>query len=135
MLQASDLRGVVLSARVELTVPPRRRHLWSPQLAVRLEKIPEGTRLHGRFGPHPHVWTMYVALVALAIFIAVGSIMYGTAQWMIDQEPSGLWFTLVALGITTGVILLAKLGQIFGAEQMMTLRREIEAIAKADPRS
>ncbi|MBM4393899.1 MAG: hypothetical protein FJ090_22460 [Deltaproteobacteria bacterium] len=40
-----------------LTVPETEQHLWSPWLTVEVSPQDTGSLIHGRFGPHPTVWT------------------------------------------------------------------------------
>lgn len=101
MQGAPGIVGLVLeSGRIELTVPPGERHMWSPQLTVDVEtNSGEASELRARFGPHPHVWTLYVALYAIASFAAIACLVTGASQWMLDREPWALSWTPAAVAL------------------------------------
>jgi hypothetical protein len=114
--------GQAFPGRVELMVPRRETHLWSPQLVVDVEAAEDGSRLEGRFSPHPHVWTMYVAACAVASMATFGALILAFAQWMMNESPWGLWIApgtaLVAM-LTFGA---AFVGQGLSTKQMWELR-------------
>jgi hypothetical protein len=89
---------------------------------VSLAETAEGTRLFGRFAPHPHVWTGFVALQAVCWLLAVAAGVYGTGQWMVREAPTALWLC----GLLVLAALLAHgtayLGQSLGQSQMVRLR-------------
>lgn len=88
--------------------------------------------LEGRFGPHPHVWTMFVAIYAHIAFLAIGGSMYGISQWMLHESPWALWLVPGA-GLLAGVVYLSAFyGQGLGSEQMYVLRSFVADALEAD---
>ena len=127
----ADARGSVepLMVRdriVELVPHSSAVHLWSPQLRLELSEVDGGTAIHARFSPHPHVWTMYVAIHAVGAFGTLGAAMFGVSQYLAGQSPWGLWALPAAPVLAALVWALAFVGQGAGAEQMYALRRFVE---------
>lgn len=122
------IRGLVLPGRIELTVHPDDQHLWSPQLTVDIIESEKGSRLRARFGPHAHVWTMYVALYAAVVCFTLAALVGGSAQLTLGDSPWAFW--------GAGMIwLLAFVGQGFGNDQMYALRAFLEKTSEASERS
>jgi len=113
--------------RIELHVPSDRQHFWSPELVVEVEHTDTGARLLGRFGPHPHVWTMYMALVAATAIGNLVAISCAYAQWAMGESPSALWCLLASAALLSILYLVSVLGQGFGEAQMRELRGFLEA--------
>lgn len=132
--EADSLRGLVIPpSRVELTVPHAERHLWSPQLTVDVTPDGEGSRIRARFGPDPHIWTLYVALYSLSVVFALGCLMVGVSQWVAGQSPWALYLTPLALVLAGLVYGASFVGQGLGSEQMYRLRSWLEArVAELD---
>jgi hypothetical protein len=128
--------GIATSDRIELHVPSERQHLWSPELRVTVERQGSETRLTGAYGPHPHVWTLYVGIYAGIAFAAFVVAVFGFAQWMMEREPAALYWlpALALLGI--GAHAVAFVGQGLGADQMdelsAFLRRIVDQPVDAD---
>ena len=111
--------GTVVERHVELYVRPRHRHFWSPWFSGELTpRASERALLHGRFGPHPALWTGFAAAYALCTFLALGSAVYGLAQLTLGAQPWSL------LGVGLGGLLLvllyaaARVGRSLAAEQI-----------------
>ena len=120
------IAGLFAPARIELWPQPPRQHLWSPQLTIDLVGYPGGTRLDARFAPHPHVWSLYLALHALGAFATIGAAVFGVSQYLAGQSPWALWALPIAPVLAALVWALAFVGQGLGAEQMYELRRFVE---------
>ena len=59
------VRGVATAERIELHASDQDQHFSSPQLIVDYAQTgDDSTTLRGRFGPHPNVWPLLVALYA-----------------------------------------------------------------------
>ena len=118
---------MVMPGRIELTIPPPEQHLWSPQLTVDVTEESEGSSLSARFGPHPHVWTMYMGVFAILLTGTFVSVVFGFSQWVIDQSPWALYLT-PALALAAGLVFgAAFVGQGLSAEQMYLLRTTLTA--------
>lgn len=132
-LQQPDCQftGSILKRHLSLTLRSDLRHAWSPVLNVDAEplsrsaEIPEGqigTLLRGHFGPHPNLWTLFLALYAAFTFSALFMLMLGYAQWMSGQSPWALW-AVPAAAIAIGTLsIFARLGQQRAQAQMLQLQ-------------
>ena len=121
------VQGLVLSTgRVELVPHPSKQNLWSPQLTVDISDEEESTAVKARFGPHPHVWTLYVALHAIGAIGTLGTLIFGLSQHLAGETPWALWLLPIAPVLAALVWGLAFVGQWLGAEQMCALRRFLE---------
>lgn len=122
-----SLRGMVLPyGRVEITVSPDAQKPWSPQLVADVEESDGGCQVHARFGPHPHVWTLYVILYGVSSMVALACVIYGAAQLTMGTTPWALWLTPIAAVLAGLVFGAAYVGQGLGAEQMYVLRAFLE---------
>lgn len=125
----SSVQGTVLSRHVELLVDPSERHTWSPWLSLDVDELDgqeqaeqtgqtERCRIHGKFGPHPHVWTLFLAVYAVLACGAIAGAMYGMAQLTLGVSPWALWAVPIAGVLTLCTYLLALTGKKLGGEQM-----------------
>lgn len=113
--------------KVELTLRGERVRFWSPQLACLLSAHPAGgTLVKARFGPHPHVWGMYLAGYATSALLTIGLLVFGLVQLWLGHTPWALWCTPLALLITGLTFGAAFVGQGLGAGQMHALRAFLE---------
>lgn len=121
-----DLRG----NHVQVMVPAKERHLWSPWLTFEVQCSDEGCRLEGRFAPHPGAWTLYLAGYALFGFTAIGLAFFGLSQWIAEQPPTALWgipACFVGMGLLYG---LAFIGQGLTSKQMCAMRSFVKEAVK-----
>lgn len=114
--------GTVLDTFISITVKPEVSHYWSPVLTVQSRSVEGSTRLKGHYGPHPHVWTLLLALTAALCFTGVFITTYGCAQLLLGQTPWALLaIPATALGMAC-VYGVALLGQWRAHEQMLQLK-------------
>ncbi len=129
--------GITADGRIELHVPDARQHLWSPQLIVDLHAMDGHTCLRARFGPHPHVWTLYVAIGAATVFGCLVGLSFAAAQHTMDQSPTALWSLPAGALLLAALYLVSVAGRRLGASQMAELRSFVEATladaSNADP--
>lgn len=127
-----DCLGTVFRRHAVLRIRDRAAHFWSPHLYLELrepdEDDPEGTpvRLHGRFAPHPHVWTLFMAIYLLLTIGALASAVWGFSVWTLGQDPWVLFGIPAALMVQAAVYAAALFGQRLGAEQMHELRSLVD---------
>ena len=124
--ESGVMNGLVAKGRIELHVPRSEEHLWSPQLVVDLEESEGTTTLNARFGPHPSIWTMFLAGYAISAVVAFMALMFAAAELTMGTPPRSLWFAGGAGLAALGVYLLALAGQGFGEGQMGALRSFLE---------
>lgn len=131
-LKANErIKGMALLERIEMSFVRKEQHLWSPQLIVDVEKGDQGSTLRARFGPHPHVWTMYMAIYFVLGILALLAISYGYSQDRVGESPTALYaLPVLALlaALTYGV---PFIGQGLGFDQMYQLRNKLCELAAA----
>lgn len=125
--------AIVTPERIELTPDPATVHLWSPQLTVDLKEREGGTLIHARFAPHPHVWSLYLAIHALGAFGTIGAAVFGFSQYLTGESPWALWALPIAPVLAALVWAVAFVGQAMGSDQMYALRRFVEESVGAEP--
>ena len=111
--------GVSVGRHAELFVPEDEQRVWSPWLSITAEDGADGgSKVRGRFAPHPHVWTLYMFLsFALGFALLVGTT-WGYAQWAMDRTPWALLSLPLGLVLGTGLYLVSLTGQRLGHEQI-----------------
>ncbi len=120
-------RGWVTVPYAELRVEKVERHFWSPRLAVYVEDTPGGAHLHCRLQPEPDVWTLFLAMYALAAIGLTTGIFYGYSQWILDATPWAAYVGIpVSLALGLGLYFGALAGQKLGRGQMYQLRNELQ---------
>ncbi len=119
--------GVTATARIELHVLGSEEHLWSPQLVVNITQEAGCTHLRGDFGPHPSVWTLYMAGYALCVFSTLVGSSFAYAQWVMGEPLWALLSLPLAAISALCLYLLAFFGQHAGSAQMDQLRNFLEA--------
>ena len=118
--------AIVTSHRVELTPDPSTVHPWSPQLTLVLDETGAGTLVRARFAPHPHVWSLYLAIHALGAFGTIGAGVFGLSQHLTGESPWALWALPISPVLAALVWAFAFVGQAMSSEQMYALRRFVE---------
>lgn len=123
-----EVHGLVLDddGKIELMLTEERVRFWSPQLSALVSESDRGTQLKARFGPHPHIWGLFLAGYALGMLLTCACLLFGIVQLFLDMTPWGLWATPLALMITALTYGAAYVGQGLGAGQMHDLRRFLE---------
>jgi hypothetical protein len=122
-----SVRAMTLDGRrFEIIREDRSWRLWAPQLDVKILPFEDGTKVMGRFGPHPHVWMAYLALYMVTLFLAIAFATYGAVQWTLDEDPWSLYLTPIAV-VCAGLIYGASyVGQGLATAQMYELREFLE---------
>ena len=114
--------GAVGNELIQVTIPDAESHFWSPQLEIKVEEADSGARIRGRIGPHPHVWTMFLAMHAFVAFAALGGLMFGLSQWSVGEDAWALWALPVAAALHLFIAGAAFVGQGLGSDHVMRLR-------------
>ena len=109
----------------DLRVRRADQHFFSPMLHLEFREE-EPHIMHGRFSPHPDVWTAFMAIYGLLGIVGIAGAMYGISQWMIGQTPWALLATPIALALIAFVYGAAFIGQGLGAEQMYLLHSVVD---------
>lgn len=102
------------------------RHFWSPWLHLDLRHDDESTTLHGRFSPHPSIWTAlvfgYLVLAVIAFFGAV----VGYSQWLSGEAPWGCLVIPIVAVLALLVWGISQVGQRLAHDEMVELKRCVE---------
>jgi hypothetical protein len=106
------------------------RKLWSPYLAMQVERRPTGSLLRGRYGPHPEIWTLFMFLYTVVGFLTVIGLMFGFVQWQLGMVPWGFWGVAVGLPGLVVVYGISATGQRLSAHQMEDLRHRIDELVE-----
>ncbi|PKN59284.1 MAG: hypothetical protein CVU56_01075 [Deltaproteobacteria bacterium HGW-Deltaproteobacteria-14] len=121
--------GARVGEHIQLSLPEDRRTTWSPHLDLRLEADDAGgTKVRGRIGPHPHVWTLFTALHLAVAFSAIGGLMWGLSQLMANESAFALWAVPIALFLHAFIAGAAFIGQGLGADQTYQLRTFLDDV-------
>lgn len=119
---ACGVEGHVGRKELSLALKGEARHTFSPWVSLEVYPWHGGSRLRGVFGPHPHLWTMFVFVYATWVAVFIGGLVFGYGQWVTNESPWGLWLAagaVVAQGVSCSVDLV---GRSYGRRQMDIIR-------------
>ncbi len=117
---------------VVLCVDVATRHFWSPWLMLDIAQHDGGTHLHGRFSPHPSVWTGYAFCYLTLTAIGFFSLIFAWASQLSGSgRPSvGLIAPVCAL-IAFAMWWVSQVGQRLARDEMVLLRACVDAGLRA----
>ena len=127
-------QGAAAARHIALWICDVERHFWSPRLELLVTDHPDGARLTGHLGPHPDVWSMFLAGYAVSVFLGIGSAMYGLSQLTLGQSPTAMLGVLASGALIAAIYGAATLGQRLGAAQVETLRHFLGAALRVELR-
>jgi hypothetical protein len=129
-LEAPELchRSMSAGLHAELHVDASDRRVWSPRLTVQLEDAPGGSLLRGRFAPRADVWTGFMFVYFLVVFLILFGATLGYVQQVSDETPWGYWAIPAGLAVIAGIHGLSYLGQRRAEDQMRELRGQLDAL-------
>lgn len=128
---------------LQLAVPPKQRHRWSPWLTLEVREPlpmphlpatvstganpPPEAEVFARFNPSPAIWTGYILASLAIITTMIGAAMWGLAQVITENPPTALW--VVPIGVLALVVMwaLSAAGQRLAADEMHAMRNAIES--------
>jgi hypothetical protein len=123
--------GQVLTQHAYLRLPYDQRTMLSPNLDLELLTDADGeTVLHGRFSPHPSVWTGFIAIFATLGMIGLGGLFYGLAQLTVQETPWAMLAAPISLALIAFVYGGAFIGQGLSTDQMYALRAFVEGVGR-----
>ncbi len=114
--------GSVSSQHAWIHLRQQDRHFWSPTLDLTVEPSDFGAKLHGRFAPHPSVWTLFVFIYAALGVASLIAFCWGLAQISLGSSPWGLLISVALLALIGFVYGAAFIGQGLGSDQMTHIR-------------
>jgi hypothetical protein len=90
------------------------------------------TELHGRFSPHPSLWSAYMFGYLLIGTLSFFSIMFGYAQHASGNKPTAWWAVPICLVPAVLMWWASLVGQRFARSQMHQLRTVIDQALNAE---
>jgi hypothetical protein len=123
----TGFHGSVHGHHANLRLPRAQRTLLSPYLNLELREGDGQPALHGRFSPHPHVWTGFMALYGTLAMLGLTATMYGFAELTLGE---GSWLLLgapVAALLIAFVYGAAVIGQGLTVDTMYRMRALVDA--------
>lgn len=121
----------VMEGLAELSPRRRDQHVWSPYLKLVVDPQPGdagASRLDGRFGPNPSLWTFFVALYAVSFICGGVALLWAYSQHILDRPPVALWGTAAAAVVAALVWGASQVGQRFAQAQMAMIHRTVHDV-------
>lgn len=124
----------VVGDHIVVNTATRLRHFWSPWLNLEIGGDEAETVVHGRFSPHPSVWTAFMFSWLSTFVLFFFSLVLGVSQQILESTPWGYWLVplwgLIALGLWVG----SRIGQGLSRSEMETMMALVESgLAEAKP--
>ena len=102
------------------------QHYWSPQLSILIEDEQTYRTLHGRYGPKPSVWTMFVFFYAVIGLAAIIISVIGMANMSLDESTTILYLLPLLLALFLSLFFVASTGKKKGHDQMVSLQNSFK---------
>jgi len=138
---SSGLGGHVGKTELSLVLKGEERHTFSPWLSLQAYPWQGGTRLRGRMGPHPKLWTLFVFVYSVWMVVFVSGAVYGYVQMVLGDQPTAFWVALIGAVCQGASCSVDLLGRAKGRQQMHLLRNfirdtlpEAEIVPETAPR-
>jgi hypothetical protein len=123
----SPVMGQVLKEHAFVALQRDKRSLLSPYLNLSIHGQDEGTpTLIGRFSPHPHVWTGFMATYGAIGFVGLSGLVFGWARHLIGEPATMMWAAPISLIVIAFVWGAAVIGQGLTAQEMYILRKVVD---------
>lgn len=111
-----------------VTIAGDARHFWSPWLSLEFtargaDDVATTCAAFGRFNPSPAIWTGVMLASLSCLTLALGGLMWATAEWMLDRPPMALWASAFSGIGLIALYVVSLVGQRLAFAQM----REIES--------
>jgi hypothetical protein len=119
-------RGQVFRKHAVVEVREQARSFWSPYLNLEVEDEPDGAAIRGRFSPHPHIWTLFMAIYILIGILGLSGLVLGLVQLTMGEATWGFWIVPGAVALFGFVYGATLIGQGLGAEQMYVMRSLVD---------
>ena len=103
--------GSILGRHVRLRIREDQRTFWTPQLDVEVEAHPDGALIRGLFGPHPDIWTFFIATYAVMTFCGITGLPFGLVQWSLGWSPWALWSVPISILMIGSVYVVALIAE------------------------
>jgi flavin reductase (DIM6/NTAB) family NADH-FMN oxidoreductase RutF len=120
--------GKIRGEAIQIGMPPSEVRTFSPSMDIRVEAKDDGTRVYGRIGPQPQVWTTFMFFHMIVAMFGVAGLMWGLARLTANESGWPLWFVPVALFLHAFIAGGAFIGQGLSADQMHRMRSFVDDI-------
>lgn len=120
-----EVTGHIVMDNAILSIAPRHRHYWSPQMSFQIEAVehdPDISFIRGLIGPMPNVWTMFMFFYFLLGVIGLFLTMFGLSKWTLGDYHIAVWGLPVALILMSTAYLSSKYGERLGYDQVEILK-------------
>jgi hypothetical protein len=134
-LRDKNPEGIVarmISYHITMRIAIPKRHFWSPQMDINLERTEKDTLVRCLIGPVPTVWTLFVfayAILGLGGFVAL---MIGFSQWSLGHYAWGFWIVPFSLAGSALMFWFAQWGKSMAREQMRELKLSFDSALDCD---
>lgn len=116
----------MLTNFIVLKIKETDRKIWTPQLALSIDKSENSCTIRGLYGPRPTLWFMFIFFYMGIGVSVLFSGLYGLARISLNLEAPILWVIPFLLGLALLLYLLAQAGQKFSAQQMFEIHHFFE---------
>ncbi|MGB5527484.1 MAG: hypothetical protein WBO43_06880 [Gemmatimonadota bacterium] len=129
-LDTPELRACCMTAgrAADFLVDRSERRMWSPRLNVRIDDSPGGSTVRCRFSPRPDVWTGFMFVYFLVVFLIVFGATLGYVQQVSDETAWGYWAVPIGLVIIACIHGASYVGQRLAVGQMQELRGRLDRV-------
>ena len=117
----------------EIHLPDAEQKLWSPHLSLRLDHEEAGSSIFGRFAPKPGVWTFFMFLYVLVVFLILFGATFGYVQWVSNEPAWGLWAVWLGIPVLGLIHLASYVGQRLSRDQMQELKSRLDEVIDGLP--
>ena len=123
---SEEIQGQFRGHHAIIAIVEKNRHFWSPWLNLEIRKSETGDEIHGRFSPHPSIWTGFAFSYLSLAFISLFGLIYGCSQLLMDATPFGFLITPLCALLALVLWGVGQIGQGLAKEDMAFIRNVIE---------
>ena len=129
-LDTPELRASTMAAgrTADFMVDRPERRVWSPRLTIRIDDSPDGSTMRCRFSPRPDVWTGFMFVYFLVVFLIVFGATLGYVQQVSNETAWGYWAVPSGLLIIACIHGASYVGQRLAVTQMHELRGRLDQV-------
>lgn len=117
----------------EIHLPEEEQRIWTPHLSLRLDHEDRGSSIFGRFAPKPEVWTFFMFVYVLVVFLILFGATLGYVQWASNERAWGMWAVWIGIPVLGLIHLAAYVGQRLGQAQMEDLKSRLDEVVTGLP--
>ena len=100
-----------------------RKHFWSPEMDISFDELDSGqSGIRILIGPAAGIWTLFMFLYTAASVMAIGGLVLGYSQQVLDQQAWGWWFVPAAMVMAGFIYIAGRYGRYRARCQMHELK-------------